>query len=278
MPGAVRDTVVLLNSCVPVNTQSRERRQALCNQRFICSFKDVRCNYYSPMKNFLKYMLIVCMSFAFLPILIGTLKDLGSPFDGIADFVGGYIQAIWFVTGFCGGTSGVMLLILQLKERKADLVIAKASERDSFWDEAYIKNRCRLIFYSLFDAISAGDLTKMEPFVTPEFSRDFSSFVPRNIIQRNEIINPVDITDTCIVAGTDRIDDHLDEVMVSLTGNIVRPVDGQSVEAINFEVDKIPFQILLTLRRRDHNWLLNRLDNHVSLLDLLMHTRSKYEC
>jgi hypothetical protein len=218
------------------------------------------------------------MSFAFLPLLIGTLKDLGSPFDSIADFVGGYIQTIWIVAGACGGTSGVVLLILHLKERKADLVIAQAAARDSFWDEEHIKNRSRLIFYSLFDAISAGDLSKIEAFVTPGFSREYTSFVPENIIQRNEIVNPVDITDTCIVAGIDKIDDHLDEVTVCLTGNFIRPSNEHSVEAINFEVDKIPFQILLTLKRQGQDWLLNKLNNHVNLFDLFLRTRSKYEC
>lgn len=217
------------------------------------------------------------MSFAFLPILIGTLKDLGSPFTGIADFVGEYVQIVWIVTGVCGGTSGVMLLILHSKERKANLVIAKAAVRDCFWDEVYIKNRCRLIFYSLFDAISARDFKKIKPFVTPEFYSEISSLVPENTIQSNEIVNPVDITDTSIVAGTDRTDDHLDEVTICLTGNFVRPADRSSAEAINFEVEKVAFQILFTLRRREQDWILSKLNDHVSLFDLLLRTRSKYE-
>jgi hypothetical protein len=229
------------------------------------------------MKSFLKYMLIVCVSFALLPLLIGTLKDLGPPFTGIADFVGEYIQTIWIITAVCGGTSGVMLGILHIKEREADLVIAKAAARDSFWDEAYIKNRSRLIFYSLFDAISARDFAKIESFVTPEFSHEISSLVPKNTISQNEIINPVDITGTNIVAGTDCIDDHLDEVTVCLTGNFVQAADGKVAESVNFEVEKIPFQILLTLRRQSQDWVLHKLNDHISLFDLLLHTPSKYE-
>jgi len=78
--------------------------------------------------------------------------------------------------------------------------------------------------------------------------------------------------------GTDCTDDHLDEVTVSLTGNFVRPANGRSVEAIDFEVDRIPFQILHMLRPNGWDWMLNKLDDHVSLFDLLMYTRSKYEC
>lgn len=229
------------------------------------------------MKKYLKSIFVVCMSFAFFPVLLGTLSDLGAPFDSIAVFVSGYIRIIWIVTGFCGGTSGVMLFILHLKERKANSVIGKASLRDNIWDEVYIKNRSRLIFYSLFDAISAEELSKIEPFVTPGFFREFGSFVPENIIHTSEIINLVDIADTIIVTSIDRINDHLDEVAVSLTGNFVRPADGDSIQAVSFEVDKIPFQILLTLKRQDQDWVLSKLNNHVSLSDLLMQNSSKYE-
>ena len=150
----------------------------------------------NPMKKFLRYILVISMTFAFLPIAIGSLRDLGPPFIMVAGFIEMYAQFIWVITAFFGGTSGVMLIVLQLKERKANLVFVKATARDDFWDETNIKNRCRLAFYSVFDAISAGDLTQIESFVTPEFCREITSIIVEPILTQNEIINPVDITDT----------------------------------------------------------------------------------
>lgn len=229
------------------------------------------------MKKFLRYILVISMTFAFLPIAIGSLRDLGSPFIIIADFLQTYAQLIWVITAFSGGTSGIMLIILQLKEQKANIIVAKAAVRDEFWNEADIKNRCRLVFYSVFDAISNGDITQIESFVTTKFCREIMSTMAEWTAVSKEIINPVDIKDTKIVASTDRIENNLDEVTVCLIGDFVRPADGTDLLATNFEVEKMRFQILCTLKRQDQQWKLDEIDDYVTLFDLLIRTRSHYE-
>lgn len=228
------------------------------------------------MKEFLRYILIICMSFAFLPIVIGSLRELGAPFIMIADFIEAYARIIWYITAFFGGSSGLMLLILKLKERKANLVVEKAADRDDFWDEASIKNSCRLAFYSMFDAISSGELQQIEMFVTPEFCSEITSMIAAPLVTQREIVNPIDITETKIVASKDCIENSMDEVTVFLKGDFVRPADGTGLLATTFEVKKMPFQILCAMKRQNNQWKLNEIDDQVNLLDLFR-TSSKYE-
>ena len=54
--------------------------------------------------------------------------------------------------------------MLEMKERKALLVIRKASLRDSFWSEGEIKQKCRFVFYSLYDCVLKQNLEDVKPF------------------------------------------------------------------------------------------------------------------
>jgi hypothetical protein len=210
-----------------------------------------------------------------MPLLAHHLGEDNPVFILIVNILQLYQPIILSISAVFGGVTGLILTILMVKEHRAISVIRKANDRDSFWSEGEIKKHCRLLFYTLYDCMLMQTFSGMKPFVTHHFYEWLLSQKP-DVAEGNDILNPVEIIDTRILAGKDRLADVEDEVSVCLDGYFIRPVYGTASSSYNFPVEKKEFRIICHFLRQGQHWKLNHVHDSVTLLDLLA-TKSYFE-
>jgi hypothetical protein len=226
---------------------------------------------------YLRTTFFVSIGFFLIPMLVFLLSNAGPEFQPLVSFFDTYDKLNYIITaisGFFGGTSGILLIILQNKERKTSSVIQNAQEMDNFWSEQQIKISSRAIFYSLHDCFLKGNYADVKRFVTPEFYQELVKHNSGDSQIGSELINPVDITETKIIAANDYPSDCNDSVSVLFSGYFIRPEEGVNSEVSSFPVTKKAFKIICNFKRLDQSWKLDSVDDTAALFDIILNYKS----
>ena len=78
--------------------------------------------------------------------------------------------------------------------------------------------------------------------LTARFYEELQKSIPGTDTAVNDLVNPVDIIDTRILASKDSKEDLSDKVSVCVTGFFIRPADGTGETAVTFAVEKGNFK------------------------------------
>lgn len=199
-----------------------------------------------------------------MPYLLFQLEDTFPWSRPIIDFLIAIRPIIISIGGLVGGVSGLLLIVVNNKERRALNVIREAAKNDIDWDAEGLRQFCRLCFYKLHYAWCKNDRGSLTAFVTNDFLNEMSYWDQPPPEFQNDLVNTVEITDTNIISGMDRIDNTKDKYGVLLQGNYIYPINNW-----RDAVGKMPFKVICYFTRVNGHWKLFGVDDEVNLIKIL---------
>lgn len=224
------------------------------------------------MKKNLNYILGMSVSLivgmVVMPWILFQLQDNFPWSRPIIDFLIAIRPFIISISGLVGGVSGLLLIVVNNKERRALSVITEAAKSDVDWDADGLRRFCRLCFYKLHYAWCKDDRQSLTALVTDDFLNEMSYWNQPPLEFQNDLINTIEITDTNIISGVDSIDNRQDQYAVLLQGNYIYPVYPDS--NLTDTVEKMPFKIICNFTRINGSWKLCGVDDAVNIIKILL--------
>ncbi len=196
-------------------------------------------------------------------VLLGTPQityffDFSNPnLPLVLIFLGTHYQTLNVIGLIATFTTAFFTFYLPYKENKSKNIIRTALVKYPIWDLSALKLHYRLTFYKLQHALACNDASEMKGYVTNQFLISWQ----RQIDQLGLFdISSIDVLETRIVCCHDYTIDVNDRFVAYLYGKI---------RTLTSEIEESYFSQMLYFHRAEKNWLLDKVDNMVSVVDLL---------
>lgn len=193
----------------------------------------------------------------------GGHGDVHSTIWGFIIF-GGFVLFGLFAT-----TTATLLL---WKSNISKKILSKIISTDSFWDFEGMQLNARRTFYNIQDAWENRDIDSVKNNITPELHDKYKVMLSE-MTSRNEknIISQIDITETKIIGSQDYKDDSKDRYVAYIKGTIldytINDKTGEIIKNPSKEIEE--FSDTYHFIREGKRWILEHIDNNVSLLDIV---------
>lgn len=143
---------------------------------------------------------------------------------------------------------------------------------DSFWDFDEMKLNARRTFYNVQAAWENRDIDQVKDYITPELYEKYKVMLG-DMTEKHEknIISCIDITETKIIGCEDYKDDSKDRYIAYIKGTIldytILDTTGEIIKNPDRTTEK--FSDTYHFVRGKKSWILEEIDNSVSLLDIV---------
>lgn len=180
-----------------------------------------------------------------------------------------YVVFIGFIV--FGSFTGFITTVLLWKSKLSNKILSRILPTDSFWNINDMKYNARRVFYNMSEAWENHDMERVKNYVTIELYKDYSAKLAK-MKERKEknIISSVDITETRIIGCEDYKDNSKDRYIAYIKGTIldytILEDTGEIIKNPKKEIED--FSDTYHFIRVKNQWVLEKIDNSVSILDL----------
>lgn len=187
---------------------------------------------------------------------------------------------IYICVFILGSFSALITIVVMLKSNASKKIIKKIILSDTFWDFNEMKSHAHEVFYKIQDAWGKRDIDRAKNYITPELHRKYKIKLEYLRMEHKvNIIRNINITDIKIIGCEDYKDDSKDRYIAYIKGTILDfMVDDRTGRNItNEDKETETFSDTYHFVRVDNNWLLENIDNSVSMLDVITTRNFKEE-
>ncbi|WP_047450945.1 Tim44 domain-containing protein [Alistipes sp. ZOR0009] len=204
---------------------------------------------------------------ALLPVLVISVDAFARAGGGGGKGSGGIIGLIIW-----GVYTLIISVILFFKVGKSRKVIKESAQQDSFWNFEQMRDNAKKVFFRMQDAWMERNIEKVKDIVTPSLYEDYS--LQLELMKRNgekNIVSGIFVSDVRIIGCEDYLDNSQDAYVAHIKGELLDyTVDEKSGSITkNPKKERESFTDTYHFIRKDNKWLLDSIDNKVSIWDVL---------
>ena len=245
---------------------------------------------YINIKNLLWIIISVSVSILLLPTLIGIF----GLHNEIIQFIMANGDDIYAVIVLSSSIlSGILILLISDREKKAKATLAMALKKDAIWDIDSLTYHTRMIFYKVHNAWNNNDPTGLQDYFTLEFLEWFKEILANKTEDAQQDKNLIfNITGTNIICCQDFLNNDKDKFVGYIQGNLIEAGDPEETaddgtftdnnggtwkfSTNGGETGDKEFSEVYHFCRSQDDWLLNKIDFRISIWNLLSET-NKFE-
>lgn len=162
--------------------------------------------------------------------------------------------------------------ILFHKVIRSKKVIAESSKEDLFWDFNKMRSNARKVFFRMQDAWTDRKIASVKDIITPGLYEDYKTQL--NLMKKKgekNILSGINVTDIRIIGCEDYLDDSHDIYVAHIKGEMLDyTIDEKTGRIIKNADQKLErFTDTYHFIRKDKKWLLDYIDNKVSIWDVI---------
>lgn len=179
----------------------------------------------------------------------------------------------WIIGMALMGLYSVMVtVILLMKSSRGEKTAQLAAETDRIWDIKLMRSHSKDIFLRMQKAWMNRDIASVKSRITNDLYEDYGRQlqVMKENYEKN-IIKDINITEINIISCEDYHDNSRDTFVAYIKGTILDYTINEKTGYVIKNENKEPEEFVDTYHfvRSNNRWLLNEIDNEVSLSDLL---------
>lgn len=211
---------------------------------------------------------------ALLPVLVISLDIFARAGGGGGKSGGGIIGLIVW-----GIYTLIISIILFFKVGKSRRVIKKSAEQDSFWNFDQMRDNAKKVFFKMQDAWMDRNIESVKDIITSRLYDDYKTQL--ELMKKNSeknILSGINVTDVRIIGCEDYLDNSHDSYIAHIKGEMLDYTIDERTRRIIKNPDKKAESFTDTYHfvRKDNKWLLDNIDNKVSIWDVIR-TRNYHE-
>ena len=221
------------------------------------------------MRNQLKFILPVLLPILFLSSDVFARAGGGSG-GGSGSIIGLILAGIY---------SLIVSAILVFKVNKNKKVMEKNISEDSFWNFEAMRLNAEKVFYRMQDAWMDRKIDKVKDIITEKLHDDYKIKLDAMLAKRQKnLLSDINVSDIRIIGCEDYLDNSHDTYIAYIKGKMIDcMLDERTRELIdNDERKSEAFSDTYHFIRKDNKWLLDHIDNKVTIWDLIR-TRNYHE-
>lgn len=181
----------------------------------------------------------------------------------------GYVVSVVLaaVTGIALG------IALSRKIKKSRAIVFASTANDKFWHLGQMEDHARKTFLQMQNAWKRRNMEEVKGIITERLYSDYHRKLEL-LKKRKEmnILNSIEVKNVNIIGAEDYKDDAKDRFVAYIDGEmqdyIINEYTGELLHGTKKDVE--PFSDTYHFVRRDNKWLLDYIDNHVTVLDVMM--------
>ncbi|MGE5395714.1 MAG: Tim44 domain-containing protein [Candidatus Saccharibacteria bacterium] len=173
----------------------------------------------------------------------------------------------------------VVSIILFFKVGKSKKITRMSAAQDSFWNFDQMRDHAKQVFFKMQEAWMNRDIDSVKHIITPRLYEDYKTQLEtmKSIGEKN-ILSGIYVSNVKIIGCEDYLDNSYDSYIAHIKGDMLDyTINEQTKEVIkNQEKENERFTDTYHFIRKDNQWLLDHIDNKVSIWDLI-NTRNYHE-
>lgn len=163
-------------------------------------------------------------------------------------------------------------ILTKLKSHSAARIVTHAAGKDTFWNADTLKKHAEKTFYSMQEAWETRSLDKVKDLVDKELYTNYSSLLDAMINRKEKnILTQIQIDDIRIIGIEDYIDNSKDRYVAYIQGRLLDYVIHEETQEVIKNSSKTLRNIAESYHfvRGTNNWILEKIDNTVTMQDIL---------
>ncbi|HNZ71397.1 MAG TPA: Tim44-like domain-containing protein [Prolixibacteraceae bacterium] len=175
--------------------------------------------------------------------------------------------------------SFIVTVALYIKVDKSRTVIENGEINGSFWNFEQMRDHSKRVFLKMQHAWMNRDINRVKDLISPRLYEDLKAhleFMTEN--GEKNILSGIDIKSIKIIGCEDYLDNNQDSFIAHIKGSMLDYTINEKTSQVIKNADKSveTFTDTYHFIRTDNQWLLDYIDNHVSIWDIIK-TRNYYE-
>jgi hypothetical protein len=211
---------------------------------------------------------------ALLPLLVISIETFARAGGGGGKGGGSIVGLILW-----GLYTLIISVILFFKVGKSRKIINKSADHDSFWNFEQMRNNAKSVFFKMQDAWMEREIEKVKDIITPQLYEEYKTQL--ELMKKNNeknILSGINVTNVRIIGCEDYMDDSQDSYIAHIKGEMIDYTINEKTRQIIKNPDKKEEKFTDTYHfiRKGNKWLLDNIDNKVSIWDVIR-TRNYHE-
>jgi hypothetical protein len=193
---------------------------------------------------------------------------------------GGSGRGLGFIIALIVGVAYTIIVsvILYIKTSDSNLILNWAYKKDKIWDSKRMNALSKSIFLKMQQAWMNRDIDSVKKFISLDLYNDYKEQLElMKLNKEKNILESIYIINVKIISCEDFNDNTKDSFIAFITGVITDYTIREDTEEIikNKKKEREDFTDTYHFIRQDGQWILNYIDNDVTLLDLIRVTNYK---
>lgn len=214
-----------------------------------------------------------------LPLIFISLEVLARAGGGGGSGSGGGGKGNLIALILVGIYSFIVTVALYIKVDHSRSVIEKGGVNDSFWNFEQMRDHAKRVFLKMQYAWMNRDVNRVKEFISPRLYEDFKTqFDCMTESGEKNILSGIEIQSIKIIGCEDYLENKHDSFIAHIKGTMLDyTINDKTGEVIkNADKRTETFTDTFHFIRTGDQWLLDYIDNHVSIWDIIK-TRNYYE-
>lgn len=168
--------------------------------------------------------------------------------------------------------TAIITIILFIKTSKSDYILRWAFKRDKIWDSNKMKALSKNMFFKMQQAWMNRNIDTVKEFITDGLYVDYKQQLDIMVTnQEKNILESINVADIKIISCEDFSDNSKDSFIAYIKGSIVDYTISEKTGRIikNEKQEEEKFKDTYHFVRQRNKWLLNYIDNDVTISDLI---------
>ena len=216
---------------------------------------------FKDLKNYFKSFLVTAVGLFFWPTIVNVFSS-DSP--KMRSFFMSWSSGVQFLAILFACGSAIIGAIIVYKETRSENILAKASEKDTFWDEDSMTTEIKDVFYKVQNAWEDGTIEFVKDYTTPNFQNSFQELL-KNKHDNSHVIDTIEIAEIKVIGCQEFLNKQQDKFEGYIKGSFAT----SAIDPENNEPVKKEFSELYYFVRKDNDWLLDSIDYKVGIWDIL---------
>lgn len=223
-------------------------------------------------------VILLCVGLTLVLMLIANdaFSRAGSaPRGGASGVAGEGFRIIAYCIGcVVAAVTGILLgMVLHRKKRRSKAVILESRLSDTFWHLGEMEKHSKKVFLEMQKAWKGRDMTPVRALVSDSLYKDYELKLEKMRDKKEvNILNSITVKNVDIIGAEDFQNNEDDRFSVYIDGEMqdymVNEWTGDLLYGTSREVR--PFSDIYHFIRVNNQWILNRIDGKVTVLDVVM--------
>ncbi len=166
----------------------------------------------------------------------------------------------------------IITVVLIVKTISSKNIISWASKKDHFWDANKMKAHAKSMFFSMQQAWMDRNIDSVKELITEELYEDYKqqlAFMTNS--KEINMLESIDVSSIRIISCEDFNDNTKDSFIAYIKGSMIDYTIYEKTKRVkkNHKKEVEDFKDTYHFVRQDNKWLLNYIDNDVTISDLI---------